>query len=214
MLNKHLFLIRHAHVSYYTELGQKYRVDKFENHLTPFGWLQALELDYNLHQSGLKYSHIFSSDLARAVQTIAPFATRSELMIQKRAKLREVTTGATYREWESAAQHDKNFAFTGGETANQVLERFGTEIHQILSEVEFGENSIVVSHGAIMETWFGQIFPQNSVKMTWPDVYELVFDGLNFTEINHRTDIRPENASFPSDLNRFPETILKDEIFK
>jgi broad specificity phosphatase PhoE len=206
-----LYFIRHAHVAYYTDQGSRYNVPHFKHHLTPLGWAQALELDYLLAESGIKFSKIYSSPYARAVETITPFSIRTQKSIEIKWDLREIYTGATYNLWDEVMHKNPHDHIGDGESKIGVLARFNREIHEILKIANAGENIIIVSHGAIMECFLEHFFPDQKTVMSWPDAYKVVFKHGHFYDFKKLTELVPQNISTHKDLKIYPKLVMGEE---
>lgn len=206
-----LYFIRHAHVAYYTDQGSRYTVPHFKHHLTPLGWAQAIELDYLLAQSGIKFSKIYSSPYARAVETITPFSIRTQKSIEIKWDLREVYTGATYSIWNEKMSQNPYSHIGDGESKTSVIARFSREIQEILKIANEGDNLIVVSHGAIMECFLEHVFPDQKINMVWPDAYKLVFKHGHFSDFERLESLIPSNISSHKDLNIYPKLVMGEE---
>ena len=107
----------------------------------------------------LKPTRLWSSDLARAVQTAARIGERTGLEVEPDARLREIDigerTGLTLDEY--AAAHPEEFAgfsvgrydvIPAGEGSDQVALRMREAITEALAGLEPGECGVVVTHGA------------------------------------------------------------------
>lgn len=206
-----LYFIRHAHVAYYTDQGSRYTVPHFKHHLTPLGWAQALELDYLLAQSGIKFAKIYSSPYARAVETITPFSIRTQKSIEIKWDLREVYTGASYPIWYDEMIKNPHQRIADGESKTNVIARFSREIHEILKTANPGDDIIVVSHGAIMECFLEHVFPNQKINMVWPDAYNLVFKHGHFSYLKRLESIVPNNISTFKDLTIYPKLVMGEE---
>jgi broad specificity phosphatase PhoE len=123
--------------------------------LTALGRLQAEATARALAAEGL--TAIFSSDLARAVQTAEPICAASGIAMKQTTALRErsvgVFTGLTFNEAE--ARYPEHFAALmrreadacppEGETASDCLERASPLVDEVLAHFSAGR-TLLVSH--------------------------------------------------------------------
>jgi 2,3-bisphosphoglycerate-dependent phosphoglycerate mutase len=200
--NKELFIIRHAHVAYKTELGDRYKVQIYEEHLSPLGWAQALELDYLLTQSGLQFEKIYSSDYCRAVETITPFATRNKLVIEENPLLRELKIKGDYNQYFEQSKLNKDFKNDGGQSFNEGALRLNREIELILAS--FNSKAILVTHGVLMEAFIDRYF-KKTFQFGWPDVFKLSLVNNKYISIERVENLVPKNSTDHSKLGFYPE---------
>lgn len=108
------------------------------------------------------FDRIYSSDLARALQTVTPLATRLGLPILTRAALREKDDGswqgmtfddvdrAFPREHAQHRQRQADFLIPGGETLAAFAGRVRVELTAI-AERHPGETLLVVAHAGVLD---------------------------------------------------------------
>jgi len=148
----HVLLIRHGQSE-----GNAAR--RFGGHtatpLSPRGRKQALATAHALKDEEL--TAIYSSDLARAVETAEPLARLTGLPIHRTSAFRErsvgVMEGLTFE--DAAQQHPEQYAallrrdfehvLTGGESYRQLLDRAWQKLDEIIARHR-GGNIAVVSH--------------------------------------------------------------------
>jgi broad specificity phosphatase PhoE len=123
IMTQEIYIIRHAHVAYDTELSNKYRVPYYKEHLTPLGWAQALELDYLLGKSKLCFDKIISSDYCRTIETITPFAIRTKAAIEENKLLREVKMKEISADYVQKSKIDQDYKNKCGESWNEASAR-------------------------------------------------------------------------------------------
>jgi broad specificity phosphatase PhoE len=122
--------------------------------LTLLGRRQAAELGEAL--AGRRVAHVWTSTLARAVQTAEIVAARLGVGVTTRSGLREFSSGGlagttrdvdpfleTYARWLAG---ELDVRLPGGETGREVAVRFGAVLHEIV-DAHPGETVVVVSHG-------------------------------------------------------------------
>ena len=122
--------------------------------LTGLGRRQAAELAEEL--AGRRVAHVWTSTLARAVQTAEIVAARLGVGVTTRLGLREFGSGdlahhprdldpflQTYRSW---LEGDLDVRIPGGETGREIADRFGAVLREV-ADAHPGETVLVVSHG-------------------------------------------------------------------
>jgi len=122
--------------------------------LTLLGRRQAAELAETL--AGRRVAHVWTSTLARAVQTGEIVAARLGVGVTTRLGLREFAVGdhrgvpldvdpfmATYTRWMDG---DLDERIPGGETGREIADRFGAVLREV-ADAHPGETVLVVSHG-------------------------------------------------------------------
>ena len=156
-----IFLIRHGE----TEWNRQNRLQGNSNiHLSKEGYHQAITLAD--HPPFQHVDAIYSSDLARAMETASIIAERFNLGVKMMPALREMNFG----DWEGREISElvKNFPedfgkfFTAperchpphGETFLECQARVMIGIREIIAEHE-NQNVIVVSHGAVIRLVLG-----------------------------------------------------------
>ena len=129
-------------------------VDEETGTLSDLGRRQSAALGEEL--AGRRVAHIWTSTLARAVQTSEIVAARLGVGVTTRLGLREPgvgdLTGPTpdpdpfpdiLRSWRAG---DLDVQIPGGETGREIADRFGTVLHEV-ADAHPGETVLVVSHG-------------------------------------------------------------------
>jgi 2,3-bisphosphoglycerate-dependent phosphoglycerate mutase len=122
--------------------------------LTLLGRRQAAELGDEL--AGRKAAHVWTSTLARAVQTAEIVAARLGVGVTTRRGLCEFSTGdltsetrdldpflEIYGRWMAG---DLDVRLPGGETGREVADRFDEVLREV-ADAHPGETVLVVSHG-------------------------------------------------------------------
>ena len=146
-----LLVARHADASYET----KHWADEGGS-LTVEGRGQARDLGERLRRRGV--SHVWTSTMARAVQTAEVAAARLDAEVTTREGLREFSVGSfagsraddpfapVYAAWLAG---DLDVRLPGGETGAELRHR----MHHVLFEIAEqhpGETVLVISHGGLM----------------------------------------------------------------
>jgi len=152
----HVLLIRHGQSE-----GNAER--RFGGHtatpLSPRGRRQAQATARALHDEGL--TAIYSSDLARALETAQPLAKLTGLEIHPTRAFRErsvgVMEGLTFE--DAAQQHPEQYAallhrdfehvLTGGESYRQLLDRAWQKLDQIIAQHQSGKIAVFSHTGTI-----------------------------------------------------------------
>ncbi|HEX6285750.1 MAG TPA: histidine phosphatase family protein [Pyrinomonadaceae bacterium] len=155
-LSTHVLLIRHGQSE-----GNAER--RFGGHtatpLSPRGRRQAQALARALKDEGL--TALYSSDLARAVETAEPLAKLTGLAINSTTAFRErsvgVMEGLTFE--NAAQQHPEQYAallrrdfehvLTGGESYRQLLDRAWQKLDEIIAQNEGGKIAVFSHTGTI-----------------------------------------------------------------
>jgi len=122
--------------------------------LTSLGRRQATQLAEEL--AGRRVAHVWTSTLARAVQTGEIVAARLGVAVTTRLGLREFGPGdlahhprdmdpflETYRGWLAG---DLDLRIPGGETGREIADRFGAVLREV-ADAHPGETVLLVSHG-------------------------------------------------------------------
>lgn len=125
--------------------------------LTRDGRAQAAALADRLH--GRRVVHVYSSTMARAVQTAEIAAARLGVDVTTRTGLQEFAVGdhygvardtdpfaETFRRW---LDDDLSLRVPGGETGDEVVARANTVLGDI-ADAHPGETVLVVAHGGIL----------------------------------------------------------------
>ena len=121
--------------------------------LTALGRRQSAALAEEL--AGRRVAHVWTSTLARAVQTGEIVAARLGVGVTTRLGLREFGAGdlthpqdldpflEIYRRWREG---DLDAGIPGGETGREIADRFGAVLREV-ADAHPGETVLVVSHG-------------------------------------------------------------------
>lgn len=147
-----VLVARHGEAAYESEL-----LSDAGGWLTPLGRAQARELADSLR--GQRVARVWTSDMARAVQTGEIVAGVLGVDVVVRAGLREFgvgaaagTTGvpdpfaATFAAWLDG---DLTARIPGGESGDEVVSRYRTVLDEV-ADSHRGEAVLVVSHGGVM----------------------------------------------------------------
>jgi broad specificity phosphatase PhoE len=144
-----VLVARHAEAEYETS-----EWDDEGGSLSLLGRRQAAQLGEAL--AGRRVAHVWTSTLARAVQTAEIVAARLGIGVTTRRGLREFSSGDlagttrdmdpfldTYRSWLGG---DLDVRLPGGETGREVVDRFAAVLREV-ADAHPGETVLVVSHG-------------------------------------------------------------------
>jgi probable phosphoglycerate mutase len=147
-----VFVARHGEALYESEL-----LSDAGGWLSPLGREQAGRLAAEVAPE--RISRVWTSDMARAVQTGEIVAARLGVDVVVRAGLREFgvgdaagTTGdpdpfaATFAAWLDG---DLDARIAGGESGHEVVERYQAVLDEVADDHR-GESVLVVSHGGVM----------------------------------------------------------------
>jgi 2,3-bisphosphoglycerate-dependent phosphoglycerate mutase len=147
-----VFVARHGEALYESEL-----LSDAGGWLSPLGRQQAKDLAATLAPE--RISRVWTSDMARAVQTAEVVAGVLGVDVVVRRGLREFgvgdaagTTGvpdpfaATFASWVAG---DHTARIPGGESGEEVLQRMTTVLDEVADEHR-GESVLVISHGGVM----------------------------------------------------------------
>ena len=108
-------------------------------------------------------SRLWSSDLARALQTAEYIATATGLAVEPDARLREYDVGhrsgltmeefahGSPEEYAAWVAHDPSLRVPGEESTEEVRDRILPALLDCLATLEPGETGIVVLHGACLK---------------------------------------------------------------
>lgn len=182
-----IFLLRHGR----TEFNEKDIMQGLVNSdLTEKGKFQAERVALFLKEHDIDV--IYSSDLGRCKETIAPFLKlRSEIPIFYDEGLRERNTGVfdggPVEVWvnflkENGFIGDLGFRPENGESLVDARERITEKINEIVSK-EFGKNVLIVSHGSALASFLlGQFEKEFSSKFYGK--YKLDNTGVSILEFD------------------------------
>ena len=160
--------------------------------LTPAGEAQADALAARLAQE--KFDAIYSSDLGRVRQTVAPLMARTGQAVQFDAALRErcygVLEGKTVAELEREFPHDlANYRGRDphavppeGESVAQFHTRIVATLERIAAE-NGGRHIAIVAHGGVLGALYRHI---NNLALDSPRVYSLSNASINRFVFNRR----------------------------
>ena len=147
-----VFVARHGEADYESEL-----LSDAGGWLSPLGRDQARELAESM--AGERIARVWTSDMARAVQTGEIVAARLGVDVMVRTGLREFGVGhaagtngvpdpfaETFASWLDG---DLAARIPGAESGVEVVERYGAVLDEIADEHR-GESVLVISHGGVM----------------------------------------------------------------
>lgn len=147
-----LLVARHGEAEYETD-----KLTDAGGSLTLAGRKQALDLAESLR--GRRVAYIYTSPLARAVQTAEIVAGVLGAGVRVREGLQELTVGAyegqpeqmgpfleAFQAW---ARGDLAATYDGGESAEQVVTRM-LDVLESIVDLHRGETVLVISHGGVM----------------------------------------------------------------
>ena len=155
---RNLVLVRHGETAWNAEGRAQGHADV---PLSDVGRRQADDLAPVL--AALGPSRLWSSDLARALQTAEPVSAATGLEVEPDARLREYDVGrrsgltltefATAFPQEHAAwlAEDQRVLVAGEETTEQVRDRVVPALRDCLTSLGPGETGVVVMHGACLK---------------------------------------------------------------
>ena len=144
--------------------------------LTYTGQQQAEELVGFLE--GMNIKKIISSPFNRAVQSITPFATKQNILIEIDERLTErVLSSENLIDWHEKLKqsfHDENLKLTGGESSREATVRVVELVDQLLQDNE--HTVALVTHGNLMTLLLKHFSPTEFGFEQWkglsnPDVY-------------------------------------------
>lgn len=154
-----LYLIRHGQTL--ANVGGLLDTARPGTELTDLGRLQAQALTPALGSDGISAIHV--STLRRTQATAAPLTSALGLVPQVHDGLREISAGqmemlgdegSVRRYLETAGswlQGELNVRMPGGESGDEVFERFDASVDEIAAQGI--ETVAVVSHGAVIRVW-------------------------------------------------------------
>jgi probable phosphoglycerate mutase len=153
----HLLIVRHGETDWN-------RARRFQGSidipLNDTGRQQAARLARRL--SSMSIDAIYSSDLQRCLQTVAPTAQALGLAVSKTQTLRErnygLFEGLTLPEIEERypqvradwARHDPDYAIPGGESTRVLFQRIVSAIQMIVAS-HVGQTLLIVTHGGVLD---------------------------------------------------------------
>lgn len=137
--------------------------------LTGLGRLQAMALASALSDADVRV--VYASTMLRAQQTAQPLAKRFGLPVEVRAGLREFDVGDLQARTDRAAhlllrdlmdhwlmRGEPDAARPGGESARQVVARFGAEVAEVLAGYDEG-TAVVAAHGGVLRLAVPELTP-------------------------------------------------------
>ncbi len=170
-LPKTLYIIRHCRAA-----GQQPDAP-----LTAEGHRQAQALADQL--AAVPFDRIVSSPFTRALESIAPLATRLDLPIEMDERLAErVLSTEDLPDWLDklrASFEDLDLCLAGGESSRTAMQRAVAVVEEILRSD--ARTTAVVTHGNLMTLLLRHFgarigFPEWQ-RLTNPDVYQIVVQG-------------------------------------
>jgi len=153
-------VVRHGETAWNAEARIQGHLD---SPLNEEGLAQALLVGDRLARED--FSHLYSSDLGRALQTVQPIADRSDHRALIDARLRErnlgVFQGLTGGECERHfpehyarfRERDPDHVIPGGESPRQVYERVSATF-AALANAHAGARIVVVTHGGVLDALY------------------------------------------------------------
>ncbi|PFW89879.1 histidine phosphatase family protein [Bacillus pseudomycoides] len=150
--------------------------------LTIAGEKQAHFLADFLIQNNLQIESIISSPFTRAIQSIAPFALRTNLPIGEDERLEErILSNNPMEDWLQKLEYtftNIDIAFLGGESTKQAMDRVASLIQDILQQEH--QVTLLVTHGNLL-TLILKYFDNRIGFLEWknlsnPDIYEITID--------------------------------------
>lgn len=150
--------------------------------LTIAGEKQAHFLADFLLQNNLQIESIISSPFTRAIQSIAPFALRTNLPVGEDERLEErILSNNPMKDWLQKLEYtftNIDIAFLGGESTKQAMDRVASLIQDILQQEH--QVTLLVTHGNLL-TLILKYFDNRIGFLEWknlsnPDIYEITID--------------------------------------
>ena len=150
--------------------------------LTIAGEKQAHFLADFLIQNNLQIESIISSPFTRAIQSIAPFALRTNLPVGEDERLEErILSNNPMEDWLQKLEYtftNIDIAFLGGESTKQAMDRVASLIQDILQQKH--QVTLLVTHGNLL-TLILKYFDNRIGFLAWknlsnPDIYEITID--------------------------------------
>ncbi|PEP56804.1 histidine phosphatase family protein [Bacillus pseudomycoides] len=150
--------------------------------LTIAGEKQAHFLADFLIQNNLQIESIISSPFTRAIQSIAPFALRTNLPVGEDERLEErILSNNPMEDWLQKLEYtftNIDIAFLGGESTKQAMDRVASLIQDILQQEH--QVTLLVTHGNLL-TLILKYFDNRISFLEWknlsnPDIYEITLD--------------------------------------
>ena len=150
--------------------------------LTIAGEKQAHFLADFLIQNNLQIESIISSPFTRAIQSIAPFALRTNLPVGEDERLEErILSNNPMEDWLQKLEYtftNIDIAFLGGESTKQAMDRVASLIQDILQQEH--QVTLLVTHGNLL-TLILKYFDNRIGFLEWknlsnPDIYEITLD--------------------------------------
>ena len=155
-----LIVLRHGETAWNAEGRIQGHLD---SPLNEEGLAQALLAADRLARES--FSHLYSSDLGRALQTVQPIADRSGRRVQVDAHLRERNLGAFQgltgaqceRRFPDHYAHfrarDPDHVMPGGESARHLYDRV-SDFFTRLAHEHVGRRVVVVTHGGVLDALY------------------------------------------------------------
>lgn len=150
--------------------------------LTIAGEKQAHFLANFLIQNNLQIESIISSPFTRAIQSIAPFALRTNLPVGEDERLEErILSNNPMEDWLQKLEYtftNIDISFLGGESTKQAMDRVASLIQDILQQEH--QVTLLVTHGNLL-TLILKYFDNRIGFLEWknlsnPDIYEITLD--------------------------------------
>jgi len=177
-----LIVIRHGE----TDSNREHRFQgQLDVPLNETGRLQAERLAERLADEPVDAAWV--SDLQRARQTAAPWATRRALTLRADARWREQSFGeiegmkvhtlhVEHPElWSRWAEHDADFGLPGGESARQFHARILAAL-QALGEAHPRERVLLVTHGGVLDMLWRRV---HALPLSGPRECDIPNTGIN-----------------------------------
>lgn len=143
--------------------------------LSDIGHQMAALLAERLHDEPL--SHIYSSDLMRALDTAAPVATRKQLRVSTDKRLRE-------GRWSNTDDPDGHNLLSWHQPSENHQDVLGRMLEAMLEigEKHIGQSVLVVSHGAAIKWFVKHVL---SIPKEDNETYRTTRAGLNRLHYNN-----------------------------
>lgn len=196
-----LYITRHGETLWNIEGRLQGHLD---SELSPLGRAQAQALAARV--SELEPTHLYTSDLGRALQTARAIALACELKPVQDARLRErhlgVFQGLTpaqirqrHRQvWNTFQQRDPDFVIPTGESARQRARRT-LEALKELAERHAGERIVVVGHGGTLDSIYRacteltlgarRTFPMTNASLNTVDYRQGTWQLVRWGDLSH-----------------------------
>ncbi len=182
-----VFLVRHCSVNYQNKLSDLYI------NLSTAGKIQSTQLADSWK---INIDKIYSSNLPRAIETVTPLAIKLNKKIIKLPGLKELEYNGNAQTFHKNIKTNIEFKYVGGESIDEANRRF----LQCLTNVclkNINKSIVISTHGTVMSEFMIREFnlsPDFFFDLSYPDVYEINFDGQKFDFVKRYFNYLPTNS--------------------